>query len=357
MRRGVVASLLALGLVAGACHSASKETAQSPTSTTTSAPAPATCDGIGPAPTSTPDITFVAAGRLQAVSVDGTGAHCLADGVTAAAHAPMAWGGAGDRLLLPPTSVFLGEQRLSAGVGPNAIAILSRPNGTSVLAVGQDHHLRKHPLAGGPFSDISFLARTDEAIYHPGGRFIAAVGVDRAGNYGISIATNQGKDPHKLAEAESAKRIYSLAFSQDGERLYFLADHGDHGDVHTLDLRAGALSTLFTDPTPFEHLVTSPFTRAAAISTHDCVDVLNGLGVHPGPKLAAHSLDPVGFLADGRLVLLARTKGSTGPADVYVLGPGAPDPPPITRAVESVAIRQPLPPPGELPNAINPAPA
>ncbi|MEY2476755.1 MAG: hypothetical protein QOG87_2070 [Actinomycetota bacterium] len=353
-------ALLALCLLAGACNSAPKDdgTAQPP-APTTAAPttAAATCEGIGPAPTSDPEITFVADGRLQAVSADGTGLRCLAEGVPAVANASMAWGGAADRVLLPPTSVFLADRKVSADVGPKAIATLSRPTGTSVLAVGNDHKLRKHPIEGGPFTDISFLARTDEAVYHPGGRFIAAVGLDHNGGYGISLATNQGKDARKLADGERAGRIYSLAFSQDGEQLWFLADHGDHGDVHQLDLRTAALTTLSQANKPYARVIASAFTRTQAVTTNKCESLANGLGVQPSGRLAERTLEPVGFLADGRLVVLARASGCSGTGDVHVLGPGSTDPPALARSVESVAIRQPLPPPGELPNAINPAPA
>jgi hypothetical protein len=353
-------ALLALCLLAGACNSASeKDTAQPPaptTTTTTTTTAPLPCDGIGPAP-SGPELTVLRGSRLELITLDGVTRLCIADGVEAPGNAPPAWGGTGDRLLLPPTSVFFADRRVSAGVGPQAIAILSRPTGKSVLAVGHDHHLRKHPIEGGPFTDISFLARTDEAVYHPGGRFIAAVGEDHNGGYGISIASNQGKDARKLADGERAGRIFSLAFSQDGELLWFLADHGDHSDVHQLDLRTGALTTLFDDPRPYARLIASPFTRTEAIATNNCKTLINGLGVQPSGRLAKRALEPIAFLSNGRLVVMARDAGCSGPGDVHVIGPSETDPPPIARAVTSVALRQELPPPGELPNSINPAPA
>jgi hypothetical protein len=360
VRRAAV-GLVTLTLLAGACNSAKKDTDTAPP---TSPPAPVTSttavpcslDALGAVPTGA-ELSVVRDTRLELVALDGSTTRCVAADVAPAAHAAMAWGGTGDRLLLPPTSVFLGTQRLSAGVGPLATAILSRPNGTSVLAVGNDHHLRKHPIAGGPFTDISFLARTDEAIYHPGGRFIAAVGVDKNGGYGISIANNVGKDPRKLADGESAKRIFSLAFSQDGELLWFIADHGDHVDVHLLVIRTGELTTSFHNTEGYARVVASPFTRTTAVATSDCASLMNGLGVQPTGALLERALEPVGFLSDGRLVVVARAKGCTGPGDVHVLGPGATDPPAVVRNVESVAIRQALPPPGELPNAINPAPA
>jgi hypothetical protein len=355
--------LLVLCLLAGACNSASKDSdsAQPRPSTTTrpaaaATTAPARCEGIGPVP-ATPELSVLTGTRLEILSVDGTSRRCVAADVAPASSTRMAWGGAADRLLLPPTSVFLPDRQVSAGVGPQAIASLSRPTGTSVLAVGRDHHLRKHPIEGGPFIDISFLARTDEAVYHPGGRFIAAVGLDHNGAYGISIANNVGKDPRKLADGERAGRIYSLAFSQDGEQLWFLADHGDHSDVHQLDIRTASLTTLANDPRPYARLVASPFTRGYAVATDKCGALVNGLGVQPQGRLARRSLDPVGFLSDGRLVVVARTTGCSGPGDVHVLGPGSTDSPPIARSVDAVAIRQALPPPGELPNAINPAPA
>jgi hypothetical protein len=350
-------ALLALCLLAGACNSASKDndTAQPPAPTTATT-APLACEGIGPAPTA-PELTVLRGSRLELLGLDGTTTRCVAADVEPANNAPLAWGGTGDRLLLPPTSVFLADRQVSAGVGPQAIASLSRPTGTSVLAVGRDHKLRKHPVEGGPATDVSFLARTDEAVYHPNGRFIAAVGVDHSGDYGISIATNLGKDPRKLAEGERAGRIYSLAFSQDGEVLWFLADHGDHGDVHQLDLRTASLTTLATDAKPYARLVASPFTRTYAVATNKCESLVNGLGVHPTGRLAKQKLQPIGFLSNGALVVMARDGGCAGPGDVHVIGLSATNAPPVARSVESVAIRQALPPPGELPNAINAAPA
>ena len=346
--------LLVLCLVAGACNSASKnnETAQPP-STPTPTTAPAPCEGIGPPPVGA-ELSVARGTRLELIALDGTSRRCVAADVQSAS---MQWGGSADRLLLPPTAVFLADREVSPGVGAQAIATLSRPTGTSVLAVDRDHRLRKHPVGGGPASDISFLARTDEAVYHPGGRFIAAVGLDHNRDYGISISTNQGKDPRKLAEGESAGRIYSLAFSQDGEVLWFLADHGGHSDVHQLDLRTASLTTLSENDKPYARLVASPFTRTYAVATNKCESIVHGLGVKPTGALAKRALHPVGFLLDGKLVVVARDSGCSGPGDVHVIGPGATDPPAVARTVDAVAVRQALPPPGELPNAINPAPA
>ena len=344
----------------GACNGdAGQDTAAAtttaPATPTTTAPAttttaPLSCAGIGPPPQGA-EITYVKASRLEAVAPDGTGRRCLLDGVPAPAQAPLAWGGAADRLLVPPTHVYLADGQRSADVGPQATSSWSRPTGTSVLAVGRDRHLRKHPHAGGPFTDISFLRRTDEAVYHPAGRHIAAVGVDHDGRYGITLATNRGENPRPLAVGETAERIHSLTFTQDGMALHFLADHGDRVDLHTIGLGGGGLGTLPTVGRP-EAVVVSPFTSSLIAYQNACSTFVIDNGVQRQPL---DRVRPIGFLGDGRLVVLG---GCEGAGDIRVVGTDNVLGPVVVRGVEHVALRQSLPTPGQLPQLDpNPPPA
>ncbi|MGH2705647.1 MAG: hypothetical protein ACRDJ4_11295 [Actinomycetota bacterium] len=44
----------------------------------------------------------------------------------------------------------------------------------------------------------------------------------------------------------------SLAYSHDGEHLYYAADHGDHQELHDLATRTSTLGEIERGPGPFD---------------------------------------------------------------------------------------------------------
>ena len=161
-------------------------------------------------------VTFVKEDRLYAAAPGEVQARCI--GRTNEGTHPM-WGGDADRLFVATSTgarVLFdeGHRDLSpSDVSPIAFG-LSRPVGESVLFTsGDKRRLYKIPAAGGDTQDISFLRRHEEVIYHPAGRHILAVGVDRSGTYGIFVANNEGTEANLLVLSEDAKRVFSLTGS------------------------------------------------------------------------------------------------------------------------------------------------
>ena len=112
----------------------------------------------------------------------------------------------------------------------NLSVSLSAPTGSATIGVDPASHRLLHRGSNGAVTDISFLAQTDEAIYHPSGKRIAAVGTDANGAYGIWLSSNTGADPKQILSVEDpTKPVTDLSFSADGSILRFI-----HGFVHEL---------------------------------------------------------------------------------------------------------------------------
>ncbi|MGH9003858.1 MAG: hypothetical protein ACRDYV_12085, partial [Acidimicrobiia bacterium] len=227
----MTAAILALLLLAAACASAedtvsapSSTTAANPSTTVSTLAAPGVdspvpvegCAGLGAVPEDG-EVTWVSNGRLFAATGAGQ-TRCLL-GVPVGS-APV-WGAKGDRVLMAPGGARVGEETVSLALG-GGTADWTRPTGTSVLVL-EDGRLRKVAVGGGEAKDVSFLLRHQEAVYHPGGRFIYSVGEDSPDGLGIFLATNQGTDVRPVAQAESAQSIHGLTFSTGS--LFFLAEH------------------------------------------------------------------------------------------------------------------------------------
>jgi hypothetical protein len=260
----------------------------------------------------------------------------------------LSWGPQGDRVLVGSLeSIFTSGKRVREPRGVLSPAI-SYPTGRSIVYISADHRLRKVPATGGSPIDISFLSRHDEVVYHPAGTHIAVVGKAKDGTYGIWRATNLGKDPQPLTRAETARRLYSLTYNNDGT-LYFAADHRDHFDVHSLR-PDNNIDTEYSGQRSVTSIVPSPFDiDRLAYGTGSCETRTNtrirlmAVVRNLGGRLGRNSTRPAGWLPDGRLVVLARAHGCDGPADVYLWSPKK-----TTRVAtnaERTAVRAALPPP------------
>ena len=207
------------------------------TAPATTVVADAACPGIGTVP-ATPQIAVVHRDGLYALDERGS-ERCLIRGEQGAAK----WAPTGNRVL------FNGKVHYSSRRAPTTAPELdvnwSRPRGTSFVGL-DDGCLQKWPVDGDErgrqgIGDCSI----DSFAYHPAGKHIAlgALGSD---GYGIYIATNTGEGMRLVTKGESATRISEMAFSQDGERLYFLATHDGESHLHRLDLNTAKIETLAT---------------------------------------------------------------------------------------------------------------
>jgi hypothetical protein len=265
-----------------------------------------TCQGLG-APPPEGAITFVDAGRLLSVGASPSASvTCLLDGV--GTGSALRWNGPADKVILPDGRAVASTGAAVVGRGQAASITWSYPTGTTVLDVDAGR-LLLIPAGGGDPLDISFLARHDAAVYHPAGTHVVSSGLARDGTYGLWLATNRGSNVGQLVR-EPAISISNLVFTAN-HQLLFVADHGDHKDLHQMDLTTGKLVTPATIPSTecFTAVVASRLagggvawaTARCSGGTVTATAVRNGAFLPlTGTQMA--SVNPVGFLPDGTLV-------------------------------------------------------
>jgi hypothetical protein len=200
--------------------------------------------------------------------------------------------------------------------------------------------------------DVSFMERTDFAVYHPSGKAIAATGVGLDGTPGVFIATNRGAAPQAIARLETPNStLTELGFEMSGQALFFVHHHDDTGDyhVHRLELSSLTLSDVIEAPGTASHLTVStvqdetlawqvgvdgqPLQVMASVGGAAPVAVEVGAGV---------DAEPVGWLADGRLVVRTQPAGSAvgTPGDLWLWSAGA-APVHVAAGVAQAAVRVP----------------
>ena len=307
----------------------------------------------------------------------------------AAGSESVEWGPAADRtFMFTPTGgrIVLSDVDRIDDLGLTPLPIpqgWSRPKGLAFLWVSPDSsRLLKVDAATGKKQDVTFLKRTDEAVYHPAGEHILAVGEDDEGTYGVFLATNEGTEEQPLVVGESARRIYSLAFGPTGS-LYYAAEHPTHYDVHRVTFQNSPdtgtvktqLQTLYTTTDPIEGISVSPFSdRKIAVQVGSCdsktilargsingpimgsktTEKLQGAAAELDAPLSSLSTAPVGWLPNGRLVVRARDEGCEGASDLYVSSSHGSEllADQVDLAAVRVALPDPPPPPNQEPEVV-----
>jgi hypothetical protein len=305
------------------------------------------------------EVTFVSRGGLYATTPDGSTVRCIIDDVDAER---IAWGGGADRVLADGAQTTLHTPDANVAMGEEQQATSwSRPTGTSAISVSPDGRLLKQSTEGADAADISFLERHDEAVYHPAGTHIATVGSDDGGTYGLFISNNEGRDEQLVAVGESAKRIYNLAFNHAGDTLYYAAEHNHRFDLHSLKVTKtevgnsgtvdSRLGTLFSGPDDVTKIVVSEFSSdpLIAFQTHCRTRIISGDEESPlDGSLGDDNSEPVGWLSDGTLLVLAYDDGCEGPGQLFAVASG--EPTLVAEHVDAAASRAVLPPPPEPPD-------
>jgi hypothetical protein len=242
---------LAIVILLGACTSAGSTASPStPTGTvtqpsTTPTPAGAVLADGTPLPagcakdaTASQTVAFVSAGRAWALDPRTSALSCLF-----AVHdpGPFAWGPQGDRVLLGDLRV-----RGVATDAPNLPPIDAQatafgwghPNGLAVVYADGPGAPDKRFMDDGSVETLSTLPAGTylQIVYHPSGLALAFV-VEHAGKQAIWFSTNEGKDPERLVFGVHGTTFTSLAFSPDGQRLWWIAEHAQgYPQLHWMDL-------------------------------------------------------------------------------------------------------------------------
>ena len=295
---------LAIVLILGACTQggSSAPTSASPSapgSSTSAAPVGAVLADGTPLPSGCPKgaapsqtVAFVSAGRAWALDPRTGSLACL---FAVADPGPFAWGPQGDRVLLadlrvrgiaadapslPPT----GEEPATFGWG--------HPVGLAVVYADGPGVPKKRFMEDGTVETLSALPAGTylQIAYHPSGLALAFV-VERGGKQAIWFSTNEGDDPQRLVFGRGGTRFPSIAFSPDGQRLWWIAEHADgYPELHWMDLGD---RTTFTDVwrgpdgTYADGLAVSPGGRRESMTQGESCDDRQALIVQGGSASAA----------------------------------------------------------------------
>jgi hypothetical protein len=311
------------------------------------------------------EVTLVVGSTLYGVHPDGTAARCLAQ-LPSGRTGAIEWGPLGDRVLLGPGTVLdaTGE-RASGFFVDNPGVRWSRPTGSALIAPRQDdgHLIWRRSTDAEDRLDISFLARTDAAVYHPAGKNILGVGSGPDGLYGVYLAGNRGEDPRPVATiADPTTVVHDLAFDAAGTHAYFVHDHPGEFHVHDLTFPDLALTDLAVSSEPVGRLVVDD-TSSIAWREGDCrgrtttvvwsPDARTSRPVGAGFDLEAMSTEPVGWVGDARLAVMARARGCEGPGDLWISPTDGGPPVLLAAAIEQAAVRTVAPPAPDLPGGIS----
>ena len=191
--------------------------------------------------------TFVFDARLWAVDREGAFT-CLAD-LEGRNPSWIQWSPDGDEVLVGPDVVLRNDGRfVETGYFPENRALRwSEPTGKALIAPNAQTGslIWRNAHDSSERIDVSFMARTTAAVYHPAGKHIVAAGEGSDGlGEGIFLASNRGANPTRLGTIEHGD-VTGLAFDANGESITFLHTHPDGTtEVHRYTLPFNQLDTL-----------------------------------------------------------------------------------------------------------------
>jgi hypothetical protein len=258
--------------------------------------------------------------------------------------------------------VFDGAQALFSGYfATNVRVSWSYPTGQALIApaVADDHLLWRAAGHAETRTDISFLARTDVAAYHPAGKNIFAGGAAEDGTTGLFVAGNRGQNPRLVSALDSpAARITEIGPDPSGSRVYILHDHATGVfHIHAVDLAANnSVSDVVQANEPLAKLTVNSIANAAiAYRVGDCggntrTQVAQGGVIVDEPvSFTAMSTEPVGWVDAQNLVLAVRPAGCDGNSDLWLWNVATSAGTPLVSGVEFAGVRSVFSGYGELP--------
>jgi hypothetical protein len=326
MRAGSVVRILAGALALVSCTTATTTTTvtSSPSGPTTTSASPSTtgatladgsplpegCSG-GARPSET--VAFLAEGRAWALDPTSGALACL---FRTDASGPFAFGPQGDRVLLDGLQVrgLTPAAPTLPSVGPTpAVFDWGHPLGLAIVYADHPGQPEKRFMDDGRVEQLSTLpAGSYQAIaYHPSGLALGFI-VDEGDRQGIWISSNEGKDPQRLVYSRPDTVFSSIAFSADGQTLWWIAQHpGSISEIHDMDLsdRTGfgtVLSRGLDDTAHGLQLAPSGPLKAATMGSdcdHEQAMVVDAQGASPAIANAPRPTRSLGWLGASTLLV------------------------------------------------------
>jgi len=276
------------------------------------------------------EITFAVGERLYGVAPDGSGARCLLT-LREDQRGRVQWSPRGDRVLLrSATVVDAAGVRGSGYLEDNERVRWQPPGGDLLIAPTASSRtlVRRSSSSADTRTEVTFLAVTDLAVYHPSGAAMIGAGTFLDGGRGIALADGDGAAPRPVVLAPERTVVPELAPDAGGAALWFVADTGTSFRVHQLRFEDLAVSEVSSEQAPISALTAGPVAGTVAWAVGLCNSTTTArvrdersgtvVDVGPGTPLEGRSVAPLGWLDGARVVVTARPLGCEGPADVWI---------------------------------------
>ena len=308
-------------------------TGSSPAPTATSSPEPAAtlADGT-PLPEGcagrvrrSQTVAFVAGGRAWSLDPSTGQLACL---FTLDDPGPFSWGPQGDRVLLAGLEVLGVDQDAPTLPPIDAEAIAfdwGHPIGLAIVFAGDQGRPEKRFVDDGSVERLRSLpaGAYGQVAYHPSGLALGFALTDAEGD-SIWISTNEGEDPERLVFSKGSTAFTSIAFSPDGQRLWWTAEHAPgYPVVHWMDLadRSGFTDTWRgPEGSVADDLRLAPDGGLLSVNTGaDCDErralVVAGKTATPAMPDEERPTEAIGWL--DRSTVLVAAGGCGDPVDLY----------------------------------------
>jgi len=355
--------LIAVSFVAGACTQGSpsapppaQPVTSSSTGTSSGTPSPAAAvlaDGT-PLPSGCPGpplpsqtVAFVSSGRAWALDPATDTLSCL---FPVRDPGPFAWGPQGDRVLLGGFRVhgLNAEAPELPGIAAEPATFdWGHPIGLAVVFAGAAGEPEKRFMDDGRVERLTALPKGSylQVAYHPSGLALAFV-VDRGGAEAIWFSTNEGTDATRLVFGQGGTRFTSIAFSPDGQRLWWVAEHaGGYPVLHWMDLGHRSSFTDVWRGSPGTFAQDLRFAPAGSLKSVNagtvCDDhqalIIEGGAATPALPFENRPTRALGWL--DRTHLLVEAGGCASPTELYSVDAGGGQPVALVTGAELASPR------------------
>ncbi|TMK18989.1 MAG: hypothetical protein E6G65_10745 [Actinobacteria bacterium] len=355
--------LIAVSFVAGACTQGSpsapppaQPVTSSSTGTSSGTPSPAAAvlaDGT-PLPSGCPGpplpsqtVAFVSSGRAWALDPATDTLSCL---FPVRDPGPFAWGPQGDRVLLGGFRVhgLNAEAPELPGIAAEPATFdWGHPIGLAVVFAGAAGEPEKRFMDDGRVERLTALPKGSylQVAYHPSGLALAFV-VDRGGAQAIWFSTNEGTDATRLVFGQGGTRFTSIAFSPDGQRLWWVAEHaGGYPVLHWMDLGHRSSFTDVWRGSPGTFAQDLRFAPAGSLKSVNagtvCDDhqalIIEGGAATPAMPFENRPTRALGWL--DRTHLLVEAGGCASPTELYSVDAGGGQPVALVTGAELASPR------------------